>query len=261
MLYRLLTDLTVTAHFAFLVFVVAGGFVARRRRWLMGPHLLAAAWGVYVEAMPGLICPLTPLENAFALRAGQAGYQGGFIEHYLVPILYPEGLTRPLQWSLALLLVVVNLTVYAWPWLRRDATLAGRDRGATSVRDRAERPARRVRAAAWFLAICYGVGAPLTAVLELRSHLLSQRFGLPPSLILGVSALQLACAVAIPVRPLAPWAAAGLTLTTLGAIGSHLRIGSPLTALPALVFTIGQVWFGFASLRRGARAAGGSRAV
>ena len=61
-MYRLLTDLTVTLHFAFLLFVVAGGLLARRYRWLIAPHLLAAAWGVYVEAMPGLMCPLTTLD-------------------------------------------------------------------------------------------------------------------------------------------------------------------------------------------------------
>ena len=119
MFYRILTDLTVAVHFAFLIFVVAGGFLARRHRWLAIPHLLAAAWGVYVEAMPGVLCPLTPLENAFALRAGEAGYQGGFIEHYLVPIIYPEGLTRAAQWVLAVLVVVINVTVYAWPRPRR----------------------------------------------------------------------------------------------------------------------------------------------
>jgi uncharacterized protein DUF2784 len=117
--YRILADLTVAVHFAFLVFVVAGGFLARRHRWLVIPHLLAAVWGVYVEATPGLVCPLTPLENTFALRAGQAGYQGGFIEHYLVPIIYPEGLTRAVQWVLAVLVVVINVTVYAWPRPRR----------------------------------------------------------------------------------------------------------------------------------------------
>jgi len=117
--YRILTDLTVAVHFAFLIFVVAGGFLARRHRWLAIPHLLAAGWGVYVEATPGLICPLTPLENTFALRAGQAGYQGSFIEHYLVPIIYPEGLTRAAQWVLAVLVVVINVTVYAWPRPRR----------------------------------------------------------------------------------------------------------------------------------------------
>jgi len=118
--YRILTDLTVAVHFAFLIFVVAGGFLARRHRWLAIPHLLAAGWGVYVEATPGLVCPLTPWENTFALRAGQAGYQGSFIEHYLVPIIYPEGLTRAAQWVLAVLVVVINVTVYAWPRPRRD---------------------------------------------------------------------------------------------------------------------------------------------
>ena len=119
MLYRLLTDATVAVHFAFLVFVVAGGFLARRHRWLVVPHLISAAWGVYVEAMPGLICPLTPLENALAIRAGEAGYRGGFIEHYLVPIIYPEGLTPMAQWGLAGFVVVINVAAYTWPWRRR----------------------------------------------------------------------------------------------------------------------------------------------
>jgi len=248
MLYRLLADLTVAAHFAFLVFVVAGGLLARNRRWLIVPHLLAVAWGVYVEAR-GLVCPLTPLENSFALRAGQAGYRSGFIEHYLVPIIYPDGLTRPLQWGLAALVVVINATVYAWPWLRGGHRPAAGDRGAMTGNDSADRPgtARWVRRAAWFLAVCYGIGAPVAAAFELRGQGLSQRFGLPPLLILGVSVLQLACAVAVLVPRLAPWAAAALTLTTLGAIGSHLHIGSPLPALPALLFTIVQIWFGLAS--------------
>ena len=115
MIYRLLTDLVVTLHFAFLLFVVGGGLLARRYRWLIPPHLLAATWGVYVEAMPGLICPLTPLENTLALRAGGAGYSGSFIEHYLVPIIYPDGLTRAAQWMLAALMVAINIAVYVWP--------------------------------------------------------------------------------------------------------------------------------------------------
>ena len=119
MFYRLLTDLIVAFHFAFLIFVVAGGFLARRYRWLAIPHVLAAAWGVYVEAMPGVICPLTPLENRLAFRAGEAGYQGGFIEHYLVPIIYPEGLTREMQYGLAAFVVVANVAAYAWVWRRR----------------------------------------------------------------------------------------------------------------------------------------------
>jgi len=121
--YRLLTDLTVAVHFAFLIFVVVGGFFARRHRWLVIPHLLAAGWGVYVEATPGLICPLTPLENAFALRAGEAGYRGSFIEHYLIPIIYPEGLTQVAQVGLAALVVVINVAVYAWPRRRPPVSM------------------------------------------------------------------------------------------------------------------------------------------
>ena len=116
--YRWLADLTVAVHFAFLVFVVAGGVVARRYRWVAPAHLLAVAWAVYIEATPGLICPLTPLENAFALRAGRAGYEGSFIEHYLVPIIYPDGLTPRIQWGLAALVVGINATVYMWPRVR-----------------------------------------------------------------------------------------------------------------------------------------------
>jgi hypothetical protein len=119
MIYRWLTDLTVATHFAFLVFVVAGGIAARRYRWLRVPHLLSAAWAIYVEATPGLVCPLTPLENYFAARAGRAGYEGSFIEHYLVPIIYPDGLTRSGQLALAGLVLGINLVVYAWTPLRR----------------------------------------------------------------------------------------------------------------------------------------------
>jgi Protein of Unknown function (DUF2784) len=118
MLYRVLTDLTIAVHFAFLAFVVAGGLLARRYRRLIVPHLLAVAWGVYVEARPGLVCPLTPLENAFARRAGRAGYEGSFIEHYLVPIIYPDGLTTQMQWGLAALVVGINFAVYWWSWAR-----------------------------------------------------------------------------------------------------------------------------------------------
>ncbi len=107
--------------------------------------------------------------------------------------------------------------------------------------------ARALRPTAWLLALCYGIGAPLAAFLEVRGHALSQRFDLPQALIFGVCVLQLGCAVAVLVRRLAPWAAAALTPTTVGAIASHIRIGSPVTALPALFFTVVQVWFGVMS--------------
>jgi hypothetical protein len=115
MLFRLLTDTIVIVHFAFLTFVVGGGFLVRRYRWLIVPHLLALAWGIYVEAMPGMLCPLTPLENHFARLAGAEGYEGGYIEHYLVPIIYPDGLTPTAQRWLAMALIAVNVIAYTWP--------------------------------------------------------------------------------------------------------------------------------------------------
>jgi hypothetical protein len=123
MAYRLLTDLTIAVHFSFLLFVLVGGLAARRTRRILGLHLLALAWGVYVLVTPGLVCPLTPLENAFALRAGMAGYEGSFIEQYLVPILYPEGLSPLAQWVLAGVVVGINACVYMWPRyrVRREA--------------------------------------------------------------------------------------------------------------------------------------------
>ena len=128
MVYRLLTDAVVILHFAFLAFAVGGGFLARRYRWLIVPHLVAVGWGVYVEAMPGMICPLTPLENHFARLAGTAGYEGGFVEHYLVPIIYPEGLTPTAQIGLAMALIAVNVVAYTWP---RPAGGARSGSGAT----------------------------------------------------------------------------------------------------------------------------------
>jgi hypothetical protein len=135
MTYRWLTDLTVTIHFAFLIFVVAGGLMTRRYRWMAGPHLLSVAWAVYVEMTPGLVCPLTPLENYFATRAGLAGYEGGFIEHYLVPIIYPDGLTPAMQVSLAALVLGINLAVYAWSFARPQPAGSGvRRRSLTALR-------------------------------------------------------------------------------------------------------------------------------
>jgi len=110
--YRLLADLTLVAHLAFLVFVVLGGFLALRWRWAPWFHLPAAAWGAWTE-FAGVVCPLTPLEIRLRRLGGQAGYQGGFIEHYVTGTLYPEGLTREVQLVLGVAAVVVNLLVYA----------------------------------------------------------------------------------------------------------------------------------------------------
>lgn len=119
--YRLLADALVAAHLAFIVFVVAGGLlVLRRPRWAW-LHLPAVGWGVYAEATATL-CPLTPLENLWRQRAGEVGYPGGFVEHYLVPMIYPVGLTPGLQLGLAALVVAVNATIYGVLWHRRRRT-------------------------------------------------------------------------------------------------------------------------------------------
>jgi hypothetical protein len=115
--YRILADLVVGLHALFVLFVVAGGVLALRWPWLAAVHLPAAVWGALIE-FQGWICPLTPLENSLRASAGQAGYSGGFIEHYLLPAIYPSGLTRTIQLVLGLIVVGVNIVVY-WLVLRR----------------------------------------------------------------------------------------------------------------------------------------------
>jgi hypothetical protein len=111
MTYRLLADAVVLLHTAFVAFVVLGGFLAWRWRWLVWLHLPCAVWGVLIEYR-GWICPLTPIENYFRSRAGLEGYRGGFIEHYILPLLYPAGLTPPKQVVLGTFALVVNLIAY-----------------------------------------------------------------------------------------------------------------------------------------------------
>lgn len=109
--YRLLADAVVVVHGLFIVFVVLGGFLAWRRRWMAWLHVPAAVWGVLIEYR-GWVCPLTPLENALRARAGIAGYGGGFIEHYLVPLIYPAGLTPTRQVVLGTFALAVNVLAY-----------------------------------------------------------------------------------------------------------------------------------------------------
>ena len=124
--YRLLADLVVVLHLAFVVFVVVGGLLVLRWRWVAWLHVPAALWGALIEFF-GWVCPLTPLERWLRRRAGEVGYEGGFVEHYLLPILYPGGLTREIQVLLGVAVVAVNAGLYGWVlWRRRKARGDGR---------------------------------------------------------------------------------------------------------------------------------------
>ena len=118
MIHRVAADAVLLLHLGFILFVLLGGLLALRWRWAPMLHLPAAAWGVYVELSGGL-CPLTPLENRLRSAAGEAGYTGGFIEHYLLALIYPAGLTHEIQYVLAAIVVGVNGLAYAWVWRRR----------------------------------------------------------------------------------------------------------------------------------------------
>ncbi|AVJ27895.1 DUF2784 domain-containing protein [Achromobacter spanius] len=119
MTYRILADLVLVVHGLFVAFVVFGGLLTLWKPRIAFWHLPALAWGAMVIGM-GWICPLTPLEVSLRERAGQEGYAGGFIEHYVLGIIYPEGITRSTQMLLAALLIVGNLVVYT-VWARRRA--------------------------------------------------------------------------------------------------------------------------------------------
>lgn len=116
-LYGLLADVVLLLHLGFVVFVVAGGLLALRRPRIVWLHLPCAAWGAFIELV-GWICPLTPLENRLRQAAGQAGFEGGFVEHYVIPLLYPGNLTRGLQVVLGLGVIVANAVIYALVWRR-----------------------------------------------------------------------------------------------------------------------------------------------
>jgi hypothetical protein len=110
---RLLADGVVLLHFAFIAFVFAGAALVAWRRWIAALHLPALAWGIYTETT-ATVCPLTPLENVLRHAAGQVGYRGGFVEEYLVRVIYPPGLTPAIQLAIGIGLVLVNAAAYAW---------------------------------------------------------------------------------------------------------------------------------------------------
>ena len=124
MTYALAADAVLVLHLAFILWMACGGVAALVRPRLAFVHLPAVAWGMYVS-LTGRLCPLTPLEQRLRLAAGEQGYAGGFIDHYLIALIYPEGLTRPMQVGIGIALLAFNLCLYGEllyrkKWLRRD---------------------------------------------------------------------------------------------------------------------------------------------
>lgn len=117
MIYRLLADLALLLHFGFILFVVLGGLLVLRWPRVAWVHIPTAIWGVLIEVI-GWTCPLTPIENHFRRLGGEAGYAGGFLEHYIVPLIYPGGYTREVATVLGLGVLGINLAVYALVWRR-----------------------------------------------------------------------------------------------------------------------------------------------
>jgi hypothetical protein len=113
MYFRIAADLIVVLHLGFVCFVVAGGLLVLKWRWVAAIHVPAAVWGALVE-FEDWVCPLTPLEQQLRQAGGQAGYSGGFVERYLIPVLYPAGLDREVQVVLGTVVLATNLAIYGW---------------------------------------------------------------------------------------------------------------------------------------------------
>lgn len=131
MAWRFAADVVVVLHAAFIVFVVVGGLAVARYPRLAWVHVPVALYGVVIQLV-GFTCPLTPLEKWLRRRAGSAGYEGGFVEQYVIPIVYPGEFTPTVQFVLAALVVAVNAAAYAFVWRRR----AGAETSAAGVRNR-----------------------------------------------------------------------------------------------------------------------------
>ncbi len=113
MFFRAAADLILVLHLGFITFVILGGLLVLRHGWIIYLHIPAAVWGAFVE-ISGRICPLTTWENSLRRSAGESGYSESFVEHYLVPIIYPAGLTRSVQFAIAGIVIVANIIIYGW---------------------------------------------------------------------------------------------------------------------------------------------------
>lgn len=117
MLYRLGADALLFLHLAFIIFVLLGGLLVACKRGFLLLHLPAVGWGIWVE-LSSRGCPLTGWENRLRRLAGDAGYSESFVEHYLVPVIYPSWLSLQVQYILAAVVVLANLLIYGWVWWR-----------------------------------------------------------------------------------------------------------------------------------------------
>ncbi len=126
MWFRFLADLLVLGHFVFILFAILGGLLVLRWRRLIWLHLPAASWTVIVQICPWY-CPLTTWENHLRMLGGEAGYTTSFVEHYLLPILYPTALTREMEIFLGIIALVINLSVYAWVFYRIKKAIGTKD--------------------------------------------------------------------------------------------------------------------------------------
>ena len=118
MVFQLLADMVLGAHFLFVVFAMLGALLLIRWPWVIWGHLPAVGWAAWIE-FSGKICPLTPLENALRIRGGGSGYAGDFVGHYILGLLYPDCLTRRIQIVLGALVLVINLAIYGYVFLWR----------------------------------------------------------------------------------------------------------------------------------------------
>ena len=119
--FRFAADFVLLVHLGFILFVLLGGLFVLRWRALMLLHVPAVAWAVFVEAA-GIVCPLTFVENWLRVAAGAAGYRESFVEHYLLGVIYPDGLSRPIQYLLAGIVIGINAAIYAWLLRGRHAS-------------------------------------------------------------------------------------------------------------------------------------------
>jgi hypothetical protein len=121
MLAHFAANAIVLIHGVFILFVLFGAWLVLRWKWVAWLHVPAFAWGAAIEFL-GAVCPLTPLEQRLRELAGERGYTGGFVDHYIVPVMYPAGLTPAVQLWLGVFVVALNVAIYAFVLARRLRT-------------------------------------------------------------------------------------------------------------------------------------------